>query len=44
LDQFDALSEKVRSLHSYDVPELIAVPIENGSADYLSWMGSQIRS
>ncbi|MEL6605258.1 MAG: divalent-cation tolerance protein CutA [Cyanobacteria bacterium J06614_10] len=44
LDQFDALSRKVKSLHSYDVPELIAVPIENGSADYLSWMGTQISS
>ncbi|MEL6472205.1 MAG: divalent-cation tolerance protein CutA [Cyanobacteria bacterium J06623_4] len=44
LDQFDALSRKVKSLHSYDVPELIAVPIENGSADYLGWMGTQISS
>lgn len=42
LDCFDELSAKVRSLHSYDVPELIALPIEQGSADYLGWMGEQL--
>ena len=35
---FDALSKKVTELHSYDVPEIIAVPILKGSADYLQWI------
>ncbi len=35
---FDALSEKVTELHSYDVPEIIAIPILKGSADYLQWI------
>ncbi len=35
---FNALSEKVRELHSYSVPEIIAVPIVEGSADYLNWL------
>ena len=35
---FDALSEKVKELHSYDVPEIIAMPILKGSADYLKWI------
>jgi len=35
---FDALSEKVRELHSYDVPEIIALPILKGSDDYLEWI------
>ncbi len=39
---FEALSMKVRSLHSYDIPELIALPISEGSADYLRWLGQQI--
>jgi periplasmic divalent cation tolerance protein len=28
----------VKSLHSYTVPEVIALPVIGGSADYLSWM------
>ncbi len=35
---FDALSGKVRELHSYTVPEIIAVPVVQGSADYLNWL------
>lgn len=35
---FDALSEKVKELHSYDVPEIIALPILKGSDDYLEWI------
>ena len=35
---FDALSKKVRELHSYDVPEIIALPILKGSDDYLEWI------
>ncbi len=35
---FGALSEKVKELHGYDVPEIIAVPILKGSADYLQWI------
>ena len=41
-DCFDKVAAKVRSLHSYDTPELIALPIAQGSADYLSWMGAQV--
>lgn len=35
---FNALSEKVKELHSYTVPEIIALPIVEGSADYLNWL------
>lgn len=35
---FDALSAKVREIHSYDVPEIIALPIVDGSDDYLKWL------
>ena len=37
-DLFEALSEKVRELHSYEVPEIIALPIIAGSAEYLKWI------
>jgi periplasmic divalent cation tolerance protein len=34
----DALAARVRALHSYDVPEVIAVPIVAGSTAYLAWL------
>ena len=36
---FDDLSAKVRDLHSYDLPEVIALPIVAGSKEYLKWIG-----
>jgi len=35
---FDSLSKKVKELHSYSVPEIIALPIIKGSEDYLKWI------
>jgi periplasmic divalent cation tolerance protein len=35
---FSKLSEKVKELHSYSVPEIIALPIVEGSEDYLNWL------
>ncbi len=32
---------KVRALHSYEVPELLMMPIAGGSEDYLDWMRSE---
>jgi periplasmic divalent cation tolerance protein len=37
-DLFHKLSEKVKEIHSYDVPEVIAVPIIDGLKDYLNWL------
>jgi len=34
-----ALWERVRALHPYDVPEFIVVPIVDGNAAYLKWLG-----
>jgi periplasmic divalent cation tolerance protein len=33
-----ALEARIRKLHPYDVPEFVVVPIDSGSADYLSWL------
>ena len=33
-----ALERRVRALHSYDVPEVIALPLCAGSAPYLAWL------
>lgn len=35
------ISRRVRELHPYSVPEVIAVPIMGGSSDYLSWIHSE---
>ena len=36
--RFEELEKKVKSLHSYSVPEIIALPIVKGSASYLKWL------
>ena len=35
---FDSFMKKVKELHSYSVPEIIALPIIAGSEDYLKWL------
>src|SRR6476620_7143695 len=39
---FPALEKRVRELHSYSVPEIIAVPLVGGSAGYLAWLQEQV--
>ncbi len=39
---FEALKQRVVELHSYEVPEIIATPIEAGSQDYLSWIDTNV--
>ncbi|HYV82918.1 MAG TPA: divalent-cation tolerance protein CutA [Pyrinomonadaceae bacterium] len=36
--KFDDLEREVRALHSYETPEIVAVPIVIGSAPYLEWL------
>jgi periplasmic divalent cation tolerance protein len=33
----------VKSLHSYEVPEIIALPIISGNKDYLKWINDSLR-
>ena len=35
------LVEKVNSLHSYDCPSILELPIQGGNPDFLSWIESQ---
>jgi periplasmic divalent cation tolerance protein len=39
---FEALKHRVAELHSYEVPEIIATPIEAGSQNYLSWIDANV--
>ncbi|HXR99488.1 MAG TPA: divalent-cation tolerance protein CutA [Pyrinomonadaceae bacterium] len=36
--KFEELEREVRALHSYDTPEIIAVPVVAGSASYVDWL------
>ena len=38
---FDALNARVRALHSYDTPAIVAWPIVAGDAAYLDWIGAE---
>lgn len=37
-DQMPPLRERLVAVHPYDVPELIALPIDDGLPDYLDWL------
>ena len=36
--RFDELEQRVRQLHSYSTPEVVALRIERGSEQYLNWL------
>jgi len=40
--RFPKLKAEVKRLHSYDVPEIIALPIQAGSANYLAWISNSV--
>ncbi len=42
-DRFDELAAFIAERHSYDEPEIIALPIVTGSAAYLSWVREETR-
>ena len=37
-DKFNSLEETIRKIHSYKVPEIIAIPVSNGFPPYLEWV------
>ena len=36
--RFDAIENLLRRVHPYDLPEIVAVPVVRGSAEYLAWI------
>ncbi len=40
--RFPALQVAIKRLHSYEVPEIIALPIAAGSQSYLSWLAESV--
>lgn len=41
--KFSALEKEIRRLHSYETPEIIALPILAGSVAYLRWIAESMR-
>lgn len=41
-DLLEALIETVKSIHGYEVPEIIALPVVGGSRDYLDWLAGEV--
>jgi periplasmic divalent cation tolerance protein len=42
-DRQSAFQDKLRSLHPYDVPEIIFVPVARGLTEYLQWVAENCR-
>lgn len=41
-ERFDALRTLLEKLHSYEVPEVIAMPVVDGARNYLNWMDGEL--
>ncbi len=41
---FEPVRARIRTMHSYEVPEIVALPIAAGDGDYLTWLGGATRS
>lgn len=43
-DLMDSLRAAIGKIHSYEVPELLAVPVVDGSEEYLAWLDRELLS
>jgi periplasmic divalent cation tolerance protein len=41
-DLYSLLEEAIRRLHPYEVPEILAIPVNAGSAAYLAWLDASV--
>lgn len=40
--RFAAVEDLIRARSSYELPEVLAVPVHMGSSEYLSWLGAEV--
>lgn len=40
--RYEELERAIREVHSYDVPEILAMPVVAGNGDYLSWLTQEL--
>jgi len=41
-DRLDALTARVRALHPYDLPCVVALPIRGGNQAFLDWIAGEV--
>ena len=41
---WDSLEKRIKEIHPYELPEIISLPIQNGSMEYLDWLGEQVKT
>ena len=41
-EQFQGVSSAIKKAHSYELPEVLALPVLDGSEEYLEWLGNHI--
>lgn len=42
-DLYDELEKAIKSIHPYEVPEIVALPIVSGSRSYLDWLDQEVK-
>ena len=42
-DQVPQLVEKVKSLHSYECPCIVSIPVSGGNQDFLDWIAEEVK-
>jgi periplasmic divalent cation tolerance protein len=42
-DKFKELEKAIKAVHSYDVPEIVALSFTTGSKDYLGWLDGELK-
>ncbi len=40
---FDQLQATIKSLHPYQVPEILALPVDSGNKEYLKWLDEHVK-
>ena len=43
-ERFDRLRALIRSLHSYQIPEVVAIPMVEADPEYLNWLGGCLKA
>jgi periplasmic divalent cation tolerance protein len=43
-ERYQALEQAIRGNHPYELPEIIAVPVERGLPEYLQWVAAETRA
>ncbi len=42
VDRFEEVRQMIRAVHTYELPEVVLVPLADGDSEYLSWIASSV--